>query len=96
MDEMTKANPYLKGILTAIGSGAPDLIHKCPYNVGFVNATNVKFDASKSFYFPIVGHFKVELNFYSKNKMPLGVIRTDEIIEGELEKSGSVDLPTNI
>lgn len=90
MEGAKNTNPFLKGVLAAVGSSAPELIHPCPYNVGFVNATNIKYDTSKTFYFPIYGHFKIELMIYSKKKTPMTLFRTDE------ERSGSVDFPKNI
>lgn len=91
-----KTNPFLKGILDGVGKTAPELIHHCPYKAGLLNASNLIIDGSKTFNFPLEGTYKIELTFYGKSKTPLGLIRTDEVVQSDRDNSGRVELPTNI
>lgn len=91
--EGANANPFFKGILDGIGKTAPNLIHPCPYKAGFIDASNLTIDSTKTFNFPLPGTYKVELTFYGKSKKPFGLIRTNEVIDGVWDKIGRVELP---
>lgn len=84
-----KTNPFIKGIIDGIGKNVPDLIHPCPYLTGLINVSFVMNDA-KTYNFGISGTYKIELNFYTKRKLPFFMVRSDQI---GTETSGTMDFP---
>jgi hypothetical protein len=91
--EGASTNPFFKGILDNVGKSAPNLIHPCPFKAGLVDGSNLTVERRKTFTFELPGTYKIELAIYTKNKAPLGLIRTNEVIENSLVKVGKVDLP---
>jgi hypothetical protein len=88
-----KTNPFFKGMIDGLGKTGSELLHPCPYKAGFINGSGLTFDNTKTYNFALSGTYKIEWNFYSKAKTPLGLIRSNEVIEGGWDKIGRVDLP---
>lgn len=89
--EGAMTNVFVAGIIEGMRDSAPELIHPCPFNVGFVNVSNLVIDFTKTLNFLMAGNYKTEVSFYKKNKAPFAMVRLDQENQSRGKNKGSVD-----